>query len=181
MEGLFERARELAELEAALTAAANGEGSLVLVEGPAGIGKSRLLAEFRRRARGRVTVLSARGSELEQDFAFGVVRQLLEAETVTPERRDQLLRGAAAAAVAVFGDPDDGDTGGDSFATLHGLYWLVLNLAEEGKGPIAPMRAFLDSATLRDTPPEVVIWEFPIRYLGQTQLWDPEPAKEAAE
>jgi len=95
VEGLFERARELAELEDALAAATDGDGSLVLVEGPAGIGKSRLLAEFRRRARGQVTVLSARGSELEQDFAFGVVRQLLEAETVSPDRRERLLRGAA--------------------------------------------------------------------------------------
>jgi alginate O-acetyltransferase complex protein AlgJ len=57
----------------------------------------------------------------------------------------------------------------------------VLNLAEEGKGPVAPMRALLDSATLRDTPPDLVIWEFPIRYLGQTQLWNAEPAKEAAQ
>lgn len=57
----------------------------------------------------------------------------------------------------------------------------VLNLAEEGKGPVAPMRAFLDSATLRDTPPEVVIWEFPVRYLGQTKLWDRAPAEEATE
>jgi len=57
----------------------------------------------------------------------------------------------------------------------------VLNLAEEGKGPVAPMRAFLESATLRDTPPEVVIWEFPVRYLGQTTLWDKAPAAEATE
>lgn len=57
----------------------------------------------------------------------------------------------------------------------------VLNLAEEGKGPIAPMRAFLKSDTLRDTPPGTVIWEFPVRYLGQTKLWDAEPqTKEAA-
>ena len=57
----------------------------------------------------------------------------------------------------------------------------VLNLAEEGKGPVAPMRAFLESETLRDTPPEVVIWEFPVRYLGQIKLWDKAPAEEATE
>ena len=56
----------------------------------------------------------------------------------------------------------------------------VLNLAEEGKGPIAPMRAFLNSDTFRDTPPATVIWEFPVRYLGQTKLWNEEPAAEAA-
>jgi alginate O-acetyltransferase complex protein AlgJ len=56
----------------------------------------------------------------------------------------------------------------------------VLNMAEEGKGPIAPMRALLASDTLRETPPEVVIWEFPVRYLGQTELWNAEPAAETA-
>jgi alginate O-acetyltransferase complex protein AlgJ len=56
----------------------------------------------------------------------------------------------------------------------------VLNLAEEGKGPVAPMRALLASDTLNDTPPEVVIWEFPVRYLGQTKLWEAQPAEESA-
>jgi alginate O-acetyltransferase complex protein AlgJ len=41
----------------------------------------------------------------------------------------------------------------------------VLNLSEEGKGPFAPMQAFLDGEMLRDAPPRVVIWEMPIRYL----------------
>lgn len=53
----------------------------------------------------------------------------------------------------------------------------VLNLADEGKGPVAPMRAFLQSDTLRDSPPEMVIWEFPIRYLGNQKLWDNEVTK----
>jgi alginate O-acetyltransferase complex protein AlgJ len=41
----------------------------------------------------------------------------------------------------------------------------VLNVAEEGKGPFAPMRAYLDSAAFKDTPPTLVIWEMPVRYL----------------
>lgn len=56
----------------------------------------------------------------------------------------------------------------------------VLNMAEEGKGPVAPMRALLASDTLRDNPPETVIWEFPIRYLGQPELWDAPKAQEVA-
>jgi hypothetical protein len=78
-------------------------------------------------------VLSARGSELEGEFAFRVVRQLFEAELVAPDHREALLAGAAASATAVFGEPSAGAEGGEaaSFASLHGLYWLVLGLAEE--------------------------------------------------
>jgi DNA-binding CsgD family transcriptional regulator len=127
--GLLERGRELDELDAQIERAAAGEGRLVVVEGPAGIGKSRLLAEARQRAEPTMRVLSARGSELEGEYAFGVVRQLFEGELAEPERRQALLAGAAAPAAAVFGEPE-GDEGA-SFASLHGLFWLVLNLAEE--------------------------------------------------
>ena len=41
---------------------------------------------------------SARGSELESAFAFGVVRQLFEPEVGDPAAREELLRGAAAGA-----------------------------------------------------------------------------------
>jgi DNA-binding CsgD family transcriptional regulator len=133
VQGLFERGLELEELDAQIERAGAGHGSLVLVEGPAGIGKSRLLAEARHRADGSMLVLSARGSELEREFAFGVVRQLFEAELAAPERRRALLSGATAPAAAVFAELDAGAEGGGgaSFASLHGLYWLVLGLAEQ--------------------------------------------------
>jgi DNA-binding CsgD family transcriptional regulator len=102
----------------------------VLVEGPPGIGKSRLLAEFRRRAgTDGALVLNARAGELETEFPFGVVRQLFEAAVADP----QALAGAAGAARVVFATPDNGGPpGGDaSFAALHGLYWLALNLAAD--------------------------------------------------
>lgn len=41
----------------------------------------------------------------------------------------------------------------------------VLNLAAEGEGPMAPMAEYLNSDTLHATPPELVIWEIPERYL----------------
>ncbi len=133
MNQLLERRRELDELNVEIERAAGGEGRLVVVEGPAGIGKSRLLAEARRRAESSMRVLSARGGELEGEFAFGVVRQLLEAELAAPGRRAALLVGAAAPAAAVFGAPEAGAGEGEgaSFASLHGLFWLVLGLAEE--------------------------------------------------
>jgi DNA-binding CsgD family transcriptional regulator/tetratricopeptide (TPR) repeat protein len=131
VEALLERGLELAELDAAIDLATGGNGRLVVVEGPAGIGKSRLLAEARRRAEASMRVLSARGSELEGEFAFGVVRQLLEGELRAPERRGTLLAAAAGSAAPVFGAPGGTDGEGASFAALHGLFWLASNLAEE--------------------------------------------------
>lgn len=48
----------------------------------------------------------------------------------------------------------------------------VLNMAQEGLGPVAPMQAYLKGDTFRKTPPKLVIWEFPIRYLARADLWD---------
>jgi alginate O-acetyltransferase complex protein AlgJ len=50
----------------------------------------------------------------------------------------------------------------------------VLNLAVEGQGPVRPMMDYLDFADFRDTPPELVIWEFPVRYLGDPTIWGDE-------
>ncbi|MEL6838258.1 MAG: hypothetical protein AAFP85_03145 [Pseudomonadota bacterium] len=45
----------------------------------------------------------------------------------------------------------------------------VINHAEEGQGPVAPMHAFLQRLD-PVAPPPVVIWEFPVRYLGDPDL-----------
>ncbi len=118
---LLERDGELTALRAA---AGRGGPGLVVVEGPAGIGKTRLLAEARRDAAARV--LAARGGELEQGLAFGVVRQLFEtAASGAP------LQGATAAAREVFEGPAAGVGREDaSFAILHALYRLAVELAE---------------------------------------------------
>src|SRR5205814_3620447 len=71
---LLEREAELAALEAMLAAAQSGDGHLVVVEGSAGIGKTRLLVEARALATSvAFEVLTARGGELEGQFAFGIV------------------------------------------------------------------------------------------------------------
>ncbi|WP_019587604.1 alginate O-acetyltransferase AlgX-related protein [Deinococcus apachensis] len=41
----------------------------------------------------------------------------------------------------------------------------VLNAAQEGKGPIVPMREYLSSQDRRDNPPQIVVWEIPERFL----------------
>ncbi|GAA3291981.1 AAA family ATPase [Streptomyces cinereospinus] len=84
---MFERDRELQDLEAALSdlrGAADGtpyrgRGRLIAFTGPAGLGKTRLLAEARARAVAHgCTVLSGRGGENEQELAFHLVRQLVQ-------------------------------------------------------------------------------------------------------
>ena len=76
---LLERSAELARIESALADARNRRGRLVVVEGPAGIGKTALLAAARAAAAAsNLRVLRSSGSELERDFAFGIVRQLFE-------------------------------------------------------------------------------------------------------
>jgi alginate O-acetyltransferase complex protein AlgJ len=47
----------------------------------------------------------------------------------------------------------------------------VLNMAAQGQGPVKPMVDYLASPEFRDTPPKVVIWEIPIRYLTDPALW----------
>src|SRR3954471_15478815 len=130
---LLEREAELAALEAMLGAAQSSNGRLVVVEGSAGIGKTRLLGEARALAvEAEFEVLTARGGELEGQFAFGIVRQLFEAPlaAATPELRAELLAGAAELSASLFASaPTSGAPEGveSSFAMLHGLYWLTAN------------------------------------------------------
>jgi DNA-binding CsgD family transcriptional regulator len=132
---LLERDRELASLQSLIEDVRSGIGRVALIDGRAGIGKSRLLRELREQAAGEgLRVLAGRGSELEREFPFGVVRQLFEPLLQADAGNGALLAGAAGAARAVFDgvQPDATDVGDSSFATLHGLYWLSVNLAAEG-------------------------------------------------
>ena len=133
---LLERDRELEILDHAIAATLAGSAGLLLVEGPAGIGKSRLVAEARRRAaESALLVLSARGGELERDFPFGVVRQLFEPRLADAGVRERVLSGSAGAAAAIFGlseEPIRDEAAREwTFAGLHGLYWLTVNLSAE--------------------------------------------------
>ncbi len=128
---LVERDREVALLDTLLREAGEGEGRAVLIEGPPGIGKSRLMAEFRRRAgAGGALVLNARAGELEREFPFGVVRQLFETVVGRPGRARR-RRGAPRASCSPRPTTARRRGGDASFAALHGLYWLTLNLAAE--------------------------------------------------
>jgi tetratricopeptide (TPR) repeat protein len=85
---LLEREVQVAALWALADAARSGGGRFVVIEGTAGIGKTRLLAEARTVAGSAgMRVLAARGGELEGEFAYGIVRQLFEPllAVVSPE------------------------------------------------------------------------------------------------
>ena len=135
---LLERAEELAAIDAVIADTLAGLGRFAVVEGSAGIGKSSLLAEARLRASDAgMTVLTARGSEIERSFSYGVVRQLFERLVAQSDQaeRSRLLAGAAAHASRLFSAEQlPGQlraSEDDAFALVHGLYWLALNLAEE--------------------------------------------------
>ena len=131
---LLEREAELAALHAVVDAAASGAGRVVAIEGRSGMGKTRLVAEARAlAANAGFEVLVARSADLEQEFAYGVVRQLFEPylASLPQDERDEVLSGTAALAERLFGDEElTGAASGDvSFAVLHGLYWLAANIA----------------------------------------------------
>lgn len=131
---LVDRDAEMAGLTDSLEAARRGTGSLTVIAGSAGTGKSALLAATVERARVLdMAVRSARGSELEQELSFGVIRQLFEVllRSASTAERDRLLAGAAGAAAHLFGDkPLDHSAAGDGgFATQHGTYWLAAGIA----------------------------------------------------
>ena len=122
-QGLRERDSGFAMLDGA-AAAAGGRGRLVVIEGPAGIGKSGLLTGLRERSAGDC------GSWRRERASSSGSFQLFEAPVA--ESRAAALAGAAGPAAAVFeaAAGSEGE-GGASFAALHGLYWLCLNLAAE--------------------------------------------------
>jgi DNA-binding CsgD family transcriptional regulator len=129
---LLERDSELATVEG-LIGDRPGGGRLLAIEGPPGIGKTALIAAARALGQAAgMQVLGARGSELEQPFSYGVVRQLFEPfiRPLPTEERAELLEGAAALAALVVDAtrPALEPAADSSLATLHGLYWFTANV-----------------------------------------------------
>ena len=146
--GIVGRDPELAVLSDTITGAVAGRGGMVLVEGPAGIGKTTLLRAACTGGDGRM--LTARGLALEGGFPYGIVRQLLEPVRAAagPGEWDGLLEGAAGLAARVFDGAEPGAVEDDvPHAVQHGLYWLVANLAARG-----PLVIAVDDAHWADVP-----------------------------
>jgi DNA-binding CsgD family transcriptional regulator len=129
---LLERETELQALDDAIGKTHAGQGGIVLVEAATGLGKSRLLEEAAALAAARgVRVLSATGRDLEHDLPFGVALQLFEkpVSRLDDVERERLFSGSAglAAPLVLEGTPSPEGLA----ASLHGLYWLSANLADE--------------------------------------------------
>ncbi|MDR3033080.1 MAG: AAA family ATPase, partial [Kitasatospora sp.] len=138
------RARELAELDAALGRVRDGQPSAVLVGGEAGVGKSRLAAEFGARARagGAARVLSGYCLDLSAEglpFApfTGVLRELVR--ELGADGLAALLPGRGARELArllpELGEPGGGGDPGEARVRMFGQ---VLALLERlaGAGPV---------------------------------------------
>ncbi|MDA0178736.1 AAA family ATPase [Solirubrobacter phytolaccae] len=147
---LLERGAELEGLASQLGAARAAQGSVALLEAPAGQGKTSLLRVLRAEAaHDGLRVLTATGAPLERDFAFGIVRQLFDAELHTADeaRRERLFAGAAALAEPVFATAPTSDEEDPAHSTMYGLYWLAANLAAE-----QPLLLVIDDAHWADAP-----------------------------
>lgn len=127
---LLERGAELDLLAEAVDGASAGRPGVLLVEGPGGIGKTRLLMTARDRALAAgVHVLEARGSEREHRLPFGVVDQLF------PEQREARLELTAAG------------RGDEAFVTLAALFRATEALAAQ-----RPVMLVIDDLHLADEP-----------------------------
>ncbi|MFI0237800.1 helix-turn-helix transcriptional regulator [Streptomyces sp. NPDC016845] len=119
------RDEELSRLAAALDTAVEQGPAVALVAGEAGIGKSRLLAEFTRSLDPDIRVVSGFCAELGRDALpyapfVTVLRTLIRVEGVTPGPYRQLARWF----------PELGEPGDDSEGGRHRLYEEVLTLIE---------------------------------------------------
>lgn len=105
---LLERDAELGLIGELVRGAGREPGQALVIEGAAGIGKSALLWTMVSEARaGGMRTLTARGSEFERDYAFGIVSQLLEplVSAADKDERRALFEGPAALAEPFLSGP----------------------------------------------------------------------------
>ncbi|MER7141643.1 ATP-binding protein [Streptomyces xanthochromogenes] len=160
---LFERDEELLLFDSMLDDLCGraGEGSapnggLLAIAGSAGLGKTTLVAEVRRKAAARgCTLLAARGSEQEEGVAFHVVRQLVQpvlAATSEEEHRKILGSWYDIVAPAVGLVAGKSGVAPDPQGVRDGLDWLVTRFAVQ----YAPVVLVVDDAHWADE--ETLAW-----------------------
>ncbi len=138
-------------MASALETSAGGNGQLVVIEGPPGIGKSHLVAEIRALAKARgFARMKAVGDEPEQALPWGVVRQLVERSILrySGDTRQAILAGPAGAALAAIDRaPDPGADEAVMARTLHALWWVAADLSAD-----RPLLITVDDAHWADLP-----------------------------
>lgn len=155
---LWERDEELAAIEEAvdvLCADRHSPGTLLVLRGEAGLGKTALLAETRRIAERRgCTVWSARGGETLRTVPFNVVRQLLQPALVSmlPEEAREYLGDWYGIAGPALGIAEPGDGQADPQGVCEGLVAAVRRLARRDW----PLVLLIDDAHWADQ--ETLYW-----------------------
>jgi DNA-binding CsgD family transcriptional regulator len=140
---LIERDSELRVLGDVVEAAASGRGGAVLIEGEAGIGKTRLLRLARARADAAgCRVLFATADEFEANVPLAGARELLLQAGRSMARDGPARLGLLALDGALS---DTGGPGSRSDAVINALWWLVVELADDG-----PLVLFLDDGQWAD-------------------------------
>ena len=152
---VLERERELSAVQAACSAVGSGHGRLIVVDGPAGVGKTLLIsAAAQAAAAAGLEVARTRGGELEQDLGWGIAVDLLDAVLAgrSREERERLFsgRGRWAATVLEGREVDDGGdrvVRADTVQIVAGLARLTGELAAE-----RPIALLVDDAHWADGP-----------------------------
>jgi len=156
---LLEREQEIERVRLALRGVGQRAGVILVIEGAAGMGKSRLLQEARARAAGfGFRVLGARATELEQGFPYGVMLQLFERLFVEADRgeRERWFGGAASLAAELLTGASVASPGGvarsvseddPGYGWQHGLYWLTSNVSTD-----SPLVLVVDDLQWCDAP-----------------------------
>ena len=132
---MHERQAEVEVVRDAVAGALAGRGSALLLEGPAGIGKTTLLTAALQEASARgLTTLRTRGTELERSHPFGGARRLLAQPAAG--LGDAAFAGPGAAARAALDDrPVDAGPDEPTAARLLGLV-AVLGALCDAHGPV---------------------------------------------
>ncbi len=152
---LLERVDELDTIHSALAGTEHGRGSLVVVRGAAGLGKSALLSVGAAAARDAgMLALVARARSLESDIPFGLARKLIGPLLRDTADREHRLAGDGALATPLFGGDWTGRIVDDvAIGVQEGLCAIIANSAVSPVGTDASGLALvLDDLQWADRP-----------------------------
>ncbi|MGH9156836.1 MAG: helix-turn-helix transcriptional regulator [Acidimicrobiales bacterium] len=129
---LIGRDAELAVLRETLDHASRGTGGIVLVEGEAGIGKTRLLAEALALAVERgFTVLSGAADEVASDRPFGALVEALALDGAPPDSERAALGRLIAVGVSAAGSPPGGAAADLGYHIIESIVGVVEQIASQ--------------------------------------------------